>query len=155
MVSNGPAGDIQQASALARAMVLRWGMSDKIGNIDYAEAHEGYQGNTAGLSVSAHTKELIEDEVRRFIAEAYDRAYDILTTNKDGWERLAQGLLEYETLTGEEIKRVMNGEPPNSGGDDEGAGESPDDTPSVTAIPKTKPKSKPAGDGGLEPEPTA
>ena len=153
-VSNGPAGDIQQASALARAMVLRWGMSDKIGNIDYAEAHEGYQGNTAGLSVSAHTKELIEEEVRRFIQDAYERAYQILTDRKDEWERLAQGLLEFETLTGDEIKRVMRGEDPHSGDDDGGAGAA-DDKPSLTAIPKTKPKSKPSGDGGLEPEPTA
>ncbi|GGG68017.1 ATP-dependent zinc metalloprotease FtsH [Salipiger pallidus] len=151
-VSNGPAGDIQQASALARAMVLRWGMSDKIGNIDYSEAHEGYQGNTAGLSVSAHTKELIEAEVQRFITEAYDRAFQILTDHKEDWERLAQGLLEYETLTGEEIKRVMKGEPPHSSdpSDDDG-----NDTPSVTAIPKSKPKVKPAGDSGLEPEPSA
>ncbi|GGA95260.1 ATP-dependent zinc metalloprotease FtsH [Allosediminivita pacifica] len=154
MVSNGPAGDIQQASALARAMVLRWGMSEKIGNIDYAEAHEGYQGNTAGLSVSAHTKELIEDEVRRFIHEAYDRAYQILTDRKDEWERLAQGLLEYETLTGEEIKRVIRGEPPHSG-DNDGASPEKDDTPSVTAIPKTKPKGKTSGEGGMEPEPSA
>ena len=73
-VSNGPAGDIQQASGLARAMVLRWGMSEKVGDVDYSEAHEGYSGNTAGFSVSANTKELIEEEVRRFIREAYDRA---------------------------------------------------------------------------------
>ncbi|MCR8549336.1 ATP-dependent zinc metalloprotease FtsH [Salipiger sp. P9] len=152
-VSNGPAGDIQQASALARAMVLRWGMSDKVGNIDYSEAHEGYQGNTAGLSVSAHTKELIEEEVRTFIQEGYDRAFQILTERKEDWERLAQGLLEYETLTGDEIKRVMKGEPPHAG-DDAGA-DSGGDTPSVTAIPKTKPKAKPAGDSGLEPEPSA
>ncbi len=149
-VSNGPAGDIQQASALARAMVLRWGMSDKIGNIDYAEAHEGYQGNTAGLSVSAHTKELIEDEVRTFIENAYQRAYDILTERKDEWDRLAQGLLEYETLTGEEIKRVMKGEPPQSGGQDGDGAEA--ETASVTAIPKTKPR--PRNDGTIEPEPT-
>ena len=155
MVSNGPAGDIQQASALARAMVLRWGMSDKIGNIDYSEAHEGYQGNTAGLSVSAHTKELIEAEVQRFITEAYERAYNILSDRKTEWQRLAEGLLEYETLTGEEIKRVMNGDPPSAGDDGAGTPEVEDDKPSVTAIPKTKPKSKPAGDGGLEPEPTA
>ena len=153
-VSNGPAGDIQQASALARAMVLRWGMSDKIGNIDYAEAHEGYQGNTAGLSVSAHTKELIEEEVRRFIQEAYERAYQILTDQNEQWERLAQGLLEFETLTGEEIKRVIRGEDPNAGDNDGGSGVA-DDKPSLTAIPKTKPKSKPSGDGGMEPEPTA
>ena len=150
-VSNGPAGDIQQASALARAMVLRWGMSDKVGNIDYAEAHEGYQGNTAGFSVSANTKELIEGEVKRFIDEAYQNAKRILTERHDEWERLAQGLLEYETLTGEEIKRVMRGEPPQPGPDEK----SDDDTsglPSVTAIPKTKPKSRPKG--GMEPEPT-
>jgi cell division protease FtsH len=147
-VSNGPAGDIQQASGLARAMVLRWGMSDKVGNIDYSEAHEGYQGNTAGLSVSASTKELIEEEVKRFIQDAYERAYAILTEKKDEWERLAQGLLEYETLTGDEIKRVMAGDPPNgSSDDDEGS------APSITAIPKTKAKAKPSGPD-LAPEPS-
>jgi cell division protease FtsH len=150
-VSNGPAGDIQQASALARAMIMRWGMSDKIGNIDYAEAHEGYSGNTAGFSVSAHTKELIEEEVKRFIQEGYETAHRILTERKDEWERLAQGLLEYETLTGEEIKRVMRGDPPKAGEDEEDKSDK-GNAASVTAIPKTKPKAKPAG--GLEPEPT-
>jgi cell division protease FtsH len=151
-VSNGPAGDIQQASALARAMVLRWGMSDKVGNIDYAEAHEGYSGQTPGFSVSAHTKELIEEEVKRFIEEAYKRAYSILEEKKEEWERLAQGLLEYETLTGDEIKRVMAGDPPHI--DDDGD-DAPDQgsAPSVTAIPKTKPKKVPP-EGGLEPEPS-
>ena len=153
-VSNGPAGDIQQASQLARAMVMRWGMSDKVGNIDYAEAHEGYSGNTAGFSVSAHTKELIEEEVKRFIQRGYERAHEILVEHKDEWERLAEGLLEYETLTGDEIKRVMKGEPPHTGGDND---DSPDEgnAASVTAIPKTKPRAKPSGDGGMEPEPSA
>ncbi|WP_238368725.1 ATP-dependent zinc metalloprotease FtsH [Mesobacterium pallidum] len=151
-VSNGPAGDIQQASALARAMVLRWGMSEKVGDIDYAEAHEGYQGNTAGFSVSAHTKELIEEEVKRFIRDGYDTAYRILTEKHEEWERLAQGLLEYETLTGEEIARVMRGEPPQPAkGEDEDTPSG--NAPSVTAIPKTKPKSKPTGP--MEPEPSA
>jgi cell division protease FtsH len=151
-VSNGPAGDIQQASALARAMVLQWGMSDKVGNIDYREAAEGYSGNTAGLSVSAETKSLIEAEVKRFIEEAYNRAYQILQDRKDDWERLAQGLLEYETLTGEEIERVMRGEPPQSNDDDAGSAEKVEEKPSITAIPKTKPKAKPSGD--MEPEPS-
>ncbi len=145
-VSNGPAGDIQQASGLARAMVLRWGMSDKVGNIDYSEAHEGYSGNTAGFSVSANTKEMIEDEVKRFIQEGYDRAYKILTEQNEEWERLAQGLLEYETLTGDEIKRVMKGEPPHS--DDTPDADDGNATQSVTAIPKTKPKAK----GSIAPE---
>ena len=150
-VSNGPAGDIQQASALARAMVLRWGMSDKVGNIDYAEAHDGYQGNTAGFSVSANTKETIESEVKRFIDEAYINAKKILTDKNAEWERLAQGLLEYETLTGEEIKRVMRGEPPQPG-PDEKADDDASGQPSITAVPKTK--AKPRRKGGMEPEPT-
>ncbi|MCT4609679.1 MAG: ATP-dependent zinc metalloprotease FtsH [Pelagimonas sp.] len=150
-VSNGPAGDIQQASALARAMVLQWGMSDRVGNIDYREAAEGYSGNTAGLSVSAHTKEMIEEEVKRFVQDAYDRAFQILTDMNEEWERLAQGLLEYETLTGEEIKRVMNGEPPHKDDDED---DTSNDRPSLTAVPKTKPKAKPTEDGGMEPEPS-
>jgi cell division protease FtsH len=149
-VSNGPAGDIQQASGLARAMVLRWGMSDKVGNIDYTEAHEGYQGNTAGFSVSANTKELIEEEVKSFIQKGYDTAFKILTKKKKEWDRLALGLLEYETLTGEEIKKVMNGDPPHS--DDEGKDDGSASAPSVTAIPKTKPKAKPSG--SMEPKPS-
>ncbi len=151
-VSNGPAGDIMQASQLARAMVLRWGMSDKVGNIDYSEAADGYTGNTAGFSVSANTKELIEEEVKRFIQEGYERAVDILKERNTEWERLAEGLLEYETLTGDEIKRVMAGEPPNSGDDEDDTSDS-GTAPSVTAIPKTKPRTPP-GEGGMEPEPT-
>ena len=151
-VSNGPAGDIMQASALARAMVLRWGMSDKVGNIDYSEAADGYSGSTAGFSVSANTKEMIEEEVQKFIQDGYEWAVKLLTENEDKFERLAQGLLEYETLTGDEIKRVMNGELPSGGPDED---DTPDqgNAPSVTAIPKTKPRSKPSG--GLEPEPSA
>ena len=154
-VSNGPAGDIMQASGLARAMVLRWGMSDKVGNIDYSEAAEGYQGNTAGFSVSANTKEMIEEEVQGFIQDGYDWAHKIITEHEEEFERLAQGLLEYETLTGEEIKRVMNGDPPVPPADEQ---DKPDSgsAPSVTGIPKAKVKArkKPPSDDGLEPEPS-
>ena len=155
-VSNGPAGDIMQASALARAMVLRWGMSDKIGNIDYAEAAEGYSGNTGGFSVSAHTKELVEQEVRKFIQDGYDHALKIIQEREVEFERLAQGLLEYETLTGDEIKRVMDGEPPVPPASEKDKQEETA-TGSVIGIPKAKAKSKktPPADGGLEPEPSA
>ena len=144
-VSSGPAGDIQQASSLARAMVMRWGMSDKIGNIDYAEAHEGYQGNTAGFSVSAETKKTIEAEVKALIDEGYETARRILIEKADDFERLAKGLLEYETLTGDEIRKVMAGEA--LGGDDDSAGGG---ITSVIGVPKTKPK---AASSGPEPEP--
>ncbi|MBU2934869.1 MULTISPECIES: ATP-dependent zinc metalloprotease FtsH [Pacificibacter] len=135
-VSNGPAGDIQQASGLARAMILRWGMSDKVGNIDYTEAHEGYSGGAGGFSMSAATKEMVEEEVKNFIQAGYERAYQILEDNKEQFERLAQGLLEYETLTGDEIKRVMKGESPHV---DENADDEADkDKPSLMAVPKTR-----------------
>jgi cell division protease FtsH len=150
-VSSGPAGDIQQASSLARAMVMRWGMSDKVGNIDYAEAHEGYQGNTAGFSVSAHTKELIEDEVKHLISEGYESARAILLEKSEEFERLAKGLLEYETLTGDEIRKVTSGETLGGGGDSP-SGDS--GSSSVIAIPKTRPKAA-TSEGGMEPEPTA
>ncbi|MDE3027491.1 MAG: ATP-dependent zinc metalloprotease FtsH [Paracoccaceae bacterium] len=148
-VSNGPSGDIQQASQLARAMVMRWGMSDKVGNIDYSEAHEGYSGSTGGFSVSASTKETIEQEVRDLIDEGYQTARRVLLEKNEEFERLAKGLLEYETLTGDEITRVIRGEK---------IGDDADDTPtsgsasSVTALPKTKPRT-PKSDGGMEPEP--
>ncbi|NIZ08953.1 ATP-dependent zinc metalloprotease FtsH [Pseudooceanicola sp. HF7] len=152
-VSNGPSGDIMQASNLARAMVMRWGMSDRVGNIDYQEAAEAFRGGGAGgFSISAHTKELIEEEVKRIIDDGYAHAYKILTDRHDDWERLAQGLLEYETLTGAEIERVIRGEPPQSEPDED---DKPDagSAPSVAAIPKTKPRNKP--EGGMEPEPSA
>ena len=153
-VSNGPAGDIMQASALARAMVLRWGMSDKVGNIDYAEAAEGYSGKTAGFSVSANTKEMIEEEVQKFIQDGYDWAVQIIKDKDVEFERMAQGLLEYETLTGDEIKRVMDGLPPHAPEDDSDASDG-GNAPSVTAIPKAKSKKTPSSDdGGMEPTPT-
>ena len=145
-VSNGPAGDIQQASALARAMVMRWGMSDKVGAVDYAEAHEGYSGNTGGFSVSTATKELIEQEVRELIDEGYEIAYRILTEKSEEFERLAKGLLEHETLTGEEIGRVIRGEDLGSS-DDGPAGTA---IPSVPAVPRVPPAA-----GGAQPVPSA
>jgi len=155
-VSSGPAGDIQQASSLARAMVMRWGMSDKVGNIDYSEAHDGYSGNTAGFSVSTKTKEMIEDEVKTFIQEGYEKAYGLIESNKEEFERLAQGLLEYETLTGEEIRRVMRGEPPHGSDDNDGGASTKADEPaSVVAMPKAKPRKPKSPDKGLEPEPSA
>jgi cell division protease FtsH len=148
-VSSGPVGDIQQASGLARAMVMRWGMSDKIGNIDYAEAHEGYQGNTGGFSVSAETKKLIEAEVKTLIDEGYQEARRILLEKSEDFERLAKGLLEYETLTGDEIRKVIAGEALSSD-DDADKPASGGGTTSIASIPKTRPK---APKPGPEPEP--
>jgi cell division protease FtsH len=133
-VSNGPSGDIQQASSLARAMVMRWGMSDKIGDIDYQAAHEGYAGgNIGGFSISTKTKELIEQEVKKLIDDGYTLALSILKKKKKEFERLAQGLLEYETLTGDEINKIIKGQKLTS--EDEDTKEKA--KPSLAAVPKT------------------
>ena len=152
-VSSGPVGDIMQASQLARSMVMRYGMSDLVGNIDYQEAADGYSpnGGAGGFSISAATKELIESEVKALIDEGYDRAYKIIKEKNKEFERLAQGLLEYETLTGDEIKQVIRGESPRAADDDDDTGKG-GNAPSVAAVPKTKkPKATPKGD--MEPDP--
>ena len=151
-VSNGPSGDIMQASGMARAMVMRWGMSEKIGNVDYSEAHQGYTGSTGGFSVSASTKEMIESEVKDLIQEGYDTAFKILTDRAEDFERVAKGLLEYETLTGDELHRVIRGEKldDDSDGDITRGGL----TAGATSIPKTK-KPRAEGSGSMEPEPLA
>jgi len=150
-VSSGPSGDIQQTSSMARAMVMRYGMSDEVGNIDYSEAHNGYNGTTGGFSISTKTKELIESEVKLFIDHAYELAFKLIADNEKEFENLAKGLLEYETLTGDEIKRVMRGESPQKPDDEESGSDSGSDTGSVTSIPKAA--KKPKGDGGMEPQP--
>ena len=138
-VSNGPSGDIQQASSLARAMVMRWGMSDKIGDIDYQAAHEGYAGgNIGGFSISTKTKELIEQEVKKLIDDGYAQALSILKKKKKEFERLAQGLLEYETLTGDEINKIIKGQKLSSDDEDN----KKETKPSLAAVPKTSKKTR-------------
>ncbi len=152
-VTSGAASDIQQVSKIARAMVTQFGMSEKLGNIDYANERESFLGQYGGGTNHAQsTQKLIDEEVQKIVDEGYETAKRILTEKKDDLERLAQGLLEYETLTGNEITKVIAGEPLNRGDDED---DTPDqgNAPSVTAIPKTKPKSKSA-ESGLEPEPS-
>ena len=155
-VTNGAYSDIQHATNLATAMVSQWGMSDKLGNINYTSTQESFLGNQSSFNASGESRKLIDEEVRRLSDDAFERAKKILKDNWTEVENLANGLLEYETLTGEDMMRVIRGEAPLQGGDDD----TPDvgGTSSITAIPKTKPKGKGKGkssDGGLEPEPSA
>ena len=123
-------------------MVMRWGMSDVIGNIDYSEAHEGYNGSTGGFSVSAETKMKIEQEVKGLIDEGYETARRILLEQNDAFEALAHGLLEYETLTGDEIRKVIAGQKLHGDDDKPSTGGG---TTSVLSIPKTRGKAAKAG----------
>lgn len=152
-VTSGATSDIQQVTRIARAMVTQFGFSEKIGHIDYANEQQSHLGSySGGTTHSAETQKLIDEEVRRFIDEGYETAKRVLTEKADDLKRLAEGLLEYETLTGNEITKVIAGEALNRGDDI-------DDTPpesgsSITSIPKTKPKKPKAPDAGLEPKPS-
>ena len=153
-VTSGAASDIQQASRIARAMVTQFGFAEELGMVDYANEQQSHLGPyAAGSTHSEEMQKRIDEKVKEIVDEGYVTAKKTLAEKSEDLERLAQGLLEYETLTGIEITKVIAGEPLNRGDDDE------DDTPetggtaSVTAIPKTKPRKKPDAGEGLEPEP--
>src|SRR5690606_11902414 len=105
-VTSGASSDIQQATRMAKAMVTQWGMSDLIGPVFHgADQQESYLGSSGnGTSASVETQAIIDAEIKRIVQEAYDVARDTLNHNREELEALAQGLLEYETLTGDEIK---------------------------------------------------
>ncbi len=153
-VTNGAYSDIQHVTNLATAMVSQWGMSDKLGNINYTSTQESFLGNQSHFNASEESREIIDQEVRRLVDEAYERAKSILKENWEEMENLAQGLLEYETLTGEDMMRVIRGEAPKSGDDSDDGSDKGPAAPSLTAIPKTK-KPKAPKSGGMEPEPSA
>ncbi len=113
-VTSGASSDIQMATNLAKAMVTQWGMSDKLGPLQYTENQEEvFLGHSVSRqqNVSEKTAELIDSEVKRLVIGGYDRAKQILTTHANELEAVAQALLEFETLTGEEIRKVIAGEP--------------------------------------------
>ncbi|EKE44443.1 ATP-dependent metalloprotease FtsH [Oceaniovalibus guishaninsula JLT2003] len=152
-VTSGAASDIQQVSKIARAMVTQFGFAEELGYVDYANEQQSYLGSYGGgSSHSAATQKLIDDKVRQIIDEGYNTAKRILTEKRDDLERLAQGLLEYETLTGNEIQKVIAGEPLSRGDDHDDRSDK--GTPSIASIPKLRPKAK-TDEPGLEPEPSA
>jgi cell division protease FtsH len=113
-VSNGAAGDIKMATDQARRMVTEWGMSDRLGMIAYGDnSQEVFLGHsvTQAKNVSEATAREIDAEIKTIIDKAYNEARTILTDNIEELHRLARGLLEYETLSGEEIRTVLRGEP--------------------------------------------
>ncbi len=150
-VTSGASSDIQMATKIARAMVTQFGMSEKLGPLTYAEnEQEVFLGHsvTQTKSVSEATAETIDAEIRRIIDESYTRAREILEGDLDQLHTLAKALLEYETLTGDEIRALLNGE--------QIARPSPDEPPKDAGRRSSVPSSggKDAGPtGDLEPEP--
>jgi len=157
-ITSGAASDIEQATKLARAMVTQWGFSDELGRVSYGEnQQEVFLGHSVAQqkNVSEATAQKIDTEIRRLIDEAYKSATSILTKKKKDWEALAQGLLEYETLSGDEIAGLIAGRKPSR---DQG-----DDTPPSrgSAVPAAGSQKKKKSDGkeepdagGMEPQPS-
>ena len=111
-VTSGASSDINAATNLARAMVTEWGMSDVLGPIRYSEnSNEVFLGRsvTQNQNMSEETARLVDAEIKRLVTEGYEEAKKILQTHKKDWEKLAKALMEYETLTGDEIKDVIKG----------------------------------------------
>ena len=152
-ITSGASSDIQQATATARAMVTRFGYSDELGTVLYENNQEEvFLGMSMGRqqTVSEATAQKIDAEVRRIVGQAYEEARRILSEKRDALEAVARALLEFETLTGEEIKGLMAGRPVVRSNDDDGS-KGPTGSAVPTAGRPTRPRGEPSG--GMEPEP--
>jgi cell division protease FtsH len=152
-VTSGASSDIEQATRLARMMVTRWGLSEELGTVSYGENQdEVFLGMSVSRTQNASeaTVQKIDTEIRRFVEEGYNQATKILTEKRADLEALAKGLLEYETLTGDEIIDLLKGKKPNRESVLEPT------TPRASAVPPAgKPRPRPDPDPGLEPQPQA
>jgi cell division protease FtsH len=151
-VTSGAASDIEQATKLARMMVTRWGLSTELGTVAYGENQEevflGYSV-ARQQNISEATAQKIDAEIRKLVEAGYGEAQKILTEKRDDLETLARGLLEFETLTGDEIKDLLAGRRPSRESVIEPT------TPRGSAVPPAgRPRPRPEP-GGLEPQPQA
>jgi cell division protease FtsH len=154
-ITSGAQSDIEQATKLARAMVTRWGFSDELGTVMYGENQEEvFLGYTMGRqqTISEATAQKIDSEVRRLVELGLTEARRIITEKRNDLETLAKGLLEYETLTGDEINGLFQGRKPVREAAEETTPPRGSPVP-TTGIPnRPKPGPEP---GGLEPQPQA
>ena len=149
-VTSGAQSDIEQATRLARMMVTRWGFSPELGTVAYGENQEEvFLGMSMGRqqNVSEATAQKIDSEVRRLVEDGLNDARRILTEKQHELEALARGLLEYETLSGEEIRNLLDGQPPVR---DTGDTVTPSRGSAVPTAGRGRPRES---DGGLVPQP--
>jgi len=152
-VTSGASADIKMATKLSKAMTTQFGMSDELGPLLYSENEEEvFLGHSVARqqAVSEKTQELVDSEVKRFVNDGYETAMAVIRTNLDDLHTIANGLLEYETLSGGEIRDLLKGKSP--------VRENPDDDPAPRAstVPTTGgSRPRPAGgEAGLEPQPS-
>ena len=111
-ITSGASSDIAAATNLARSMVTEWGMSEKLGPVLYAEnTGEVFLGKsvTQSKNMSEETAKLVDAEIKSLVLGGYEGAKKLLSEHKEDWEKLSEALIEYETLTGEEIKDILAG----------------------------------------------
>ena len=111
-VTSGASSDIQMATNMAKAMVTQWGMSDKLGPLAYAEnEQEVFLGHSVARqqNTSEETQKLIDGEVRTIVEDAHELARNVITENLDELHIIGKGLLEFETLSGDEIIALLKG----------------------------------------------
>jgi cell division protease FtsH len=152
-VTTGAGNDIQQATNMARRMVTEFGFSDKLGPLRYSDNNEEiFLGHsvTQQKNVSDATARLIDEEVRRLVEEAETKAYKTLNDHREDLEKVAKGLLEYETLSGDEVKALLRGEAIVR---DDGEEEPPADNGAKSSVPTTDEGVSGKSTGGFEPEP--
>jgi len=153
-LNTGASSDIQQATDLARRMVTEWGMSEKLGPLRYNEnQQEVFLGHaiTQRQNMSEDTAKLIDEEIRRIVTEGEAKAREVLGAHRTELEAITQALMEFETITGEEVKMLMRGEKIVRAPDEEG----PVETVS-SAVPSTGSRARPRREpdtGGMEPQP--
>ena len=153
-VTSGASGDIQMATSLARSMVMEWGMSEKLGRVRYkSNDQEVFLGHSVTQSqhMSDDTAKLIDQEVRKLIEDGEASARHILTTYNDQWEAIAQALLEFETLTGDELRALMDGKQPTRPDDNGPAVPKATGVPTAGKAGKKRPDAPP--EPGMEPQP--
>jgi cell division protease FtsH len=153
-VTSGASGDIQMATGLARSMVTKWGMSEKLGPLLYAQNEEEvFLGHSVARTqnVSEATARLIDEEIRRFVEEAYEKARTILTDNLGDLHKIAQALLEYETLSGDEMMALLRGEKIAR---ETQVDEPPNAMPPPSSVPSSGRPRGPDGGGHPEPQPS-
>jgi len=150
-VSSGASSDIQYATSLARDMVTQWGMSDAMGPLQYEERQEGYlgYGMSQRSAMSDETARKIDAEIRKLVEGGHQRATELLTTHNEQLHLLANALLEFETLSGDEINQLLE---TGKFERDDGKVVKPSSIPTVgTAIPKAG-RGKSAPVGGATPQ---
>ena len=150
-VSSGASSDIQYATSLARDMVTQWGMSDAMGPLQYEERQEGYlgYGMSQRSAMSDETAQKIDAEIRKLVEGGHKRATELLTTHNEQLHLLANALLEFETLSGDEINQLLES---GKFERDDGKVVKPSSIPTVgTAIPKAG-RSKSAPVEGAAPQ---